>query len=78
MIMDLDSAYMSSLMSYQFKRLGLKIKIVAPYNHQSLQAKHGIKSLSNILIKHLTKSGEMWIYYLPFMTLHMIHIILQI
>ena len=42
---------------------------MAPYNHQSLQAKHGIKSLSNILTKHLTKSGEMWIDYLPFTTL---------
>ena len=39
------------------------------YNHQSLQAKHGIKSLSNILTKHLSKSGEMWIDYLPFATL---------
>ena len=69
MIMDLDSAFMSLLMSYLFKRLGIKIKTVAPYNHQSLQAKHGIKSLSNILTKHLTKSGEMWIDYLPFATL---------
>ena len=69
MIMDLDSAFMSSLMSYLFKRLGMKIKTVAPYSHQSLQAEHGIKSLSNILTKHLTKSGEMWIDYLPFVTL---------
>ena len=68
-IMDLDSAFMSSLMSYLFKKLGIKIKTVAPYNHQSLQAEHGIKSLSNILTKHLTKSGDMWIDYLPFATL---------
>ena len=59
MIMDLDSAFMSSLINYLFKRLGIKIKTVAPYNHQSLQAEHGIKSLSNILTKYLTKSGEM-------------------
>ena len=58
MIMDLDSAFMSLLMNYLFKRLGIKIKTVAPYNHQSLQAKHGIKSLSNILTKYLAKSGE--------------------
>ena len=69
MIMDLDSAFMSSLMNYLFKRLGIKIKTVAPYNHQSLQAEHGIKSLSNILTKHLTGSGEMWPDYLPFATL---------
>ena len=32
-IMDLDSAFMSSLMSYLLKRLGIQIKTVAPYNH---------------------------------------------
>ena len=69
MIMDLDSAFMSSLMNYLFKRSGIKIKTVAPYNHQSLQAEHGIKTLSNILAKHLTKLGEMWTDYLPFTTL---------
>ena len=69
MIMDLDSAFMSLLISYLFKRLGIKIKTVVLYNHQSLQAKHGIKSLFNILTKYLTKSREMWTDYLPFTTL---------
>ena len=69
MIMDLDSAFMSSLMNYLFERLGIKIKTVVQYNHQSLQAEHGIKSLSNILTKHLTRLGEMWPDYLPFATL---------
>ena len=69
MIMDFDSAFMSLLMNYLFKRLGIKIKTVVPYNHQSLQAEHDIKSLSNILTKHLTKSGEMWPYYLLFAAL---------
>ena len=64
MIMDLDNAFMSSLMNYLFKRLGIKIKMVAPYNHQSLQVEHGIKSLSTILTKHLTGMGEMWPDYL--------------
>ena len=68
-IMDLDSAFMSSLMRYLFKKLGIKVKMVAPYNHQSLQVEHGIKSPSNILTKYLTKSGDMWIDYLPFATL---------
>ena len=42
---------------------------VAPYNHQSLQAEHGIKSLSSILTKHLTEQGQMWHKYLPLATL---------
>ena len=69
MIMDLDSSFMSLLMNYLFKRLGIKIRTVMPYNHQSLQAEHGIKSVSNLLTKHLTKSGEMWPDDLPFVTL---------
>ena len=64
-IMDQDSAFMSSLMNYLFKKLDIKIKTVAPYNHQSLQAEHGIKSLSTILMKHLTNLGQMQPKYLP-------------
>ena len=60
MIMGQNSAFMSTLMSYLFKRLGIKIKTVGPYNHQSLQAEHGIKSLSSILTKHLTGQGQNW------------------
>ena len=54
MMMDQDSAFMSSLMNYLFKVPGIKIKTVGPYNHKSLQAEYGIKSLSTILTKHLT------------------------
>ena len=46
----------------------MKIRTVAPYNHQSLQAEHGIKSLSNILMKHLTSLGQMWPKYLSLAT----------
>ena len=66
--MDQDSAYLSSLMNYLFKKLDIKIKTGAPYNHQSLQAEHDIKSLSNILMKHLTNLGQMWLKYLPLTT----------
>ena len=65
-IMDQDSAFMSSLMTYLFHRL--KIKTIAPYNHQSLQVEHGIKSLTCILTKHLTGLGHMWTKYLSLAT----------
>ena len=48
-IMGQDSAFMSTLINYLFRKLNIKIKTVAPYNHQSLQAEHSIKSLSRIL-----------------------------
>ena len=41
---------------------------VALYSHQSLQVEHGIKTLSQILMKHLSEQGQMWHKYLPLAT----------
>ena len=67
-IMDQDSTFMSSLINYLFNILEIKIKMVVPYNHQSLQAEYGITSLSTILTKHLTNLGQMWPKYLSLAT----------
>ena len=67
-IMDQDSAFLSSLMTYLLAKFNIMIRTVTPYNHQSLQAEHGIKSLSTILTKHLTNLGQMWSKYLPLAT----------
>ena len=63
-IMDQDSTFMSLLMTYLFHRLDIRNKTIAPFNHQSLQAEHGIKSFMCILTKHLTGLGQMWTKYL--------------
>ena len=63
MIIDHDSAFMSTLIDYLFKKLGIRIKTV---DHQSLQAEHGIRSLTSIPVKHLTGLGQYWPKYLPF------------
>ena len=67
-IMDQDSAFMSALMNYLFRKLNIKIMTIALYNHQSLQAEHRIKSLSRILTKHLSGQGQMWHKYSPLAT----------
>ena len=59
-----DSAFMTNLLN----KFNIKIRTVVPYTHQSLQAEHGIKSLSNILSKHLTYLGQMWPKYLSLAT----------
>ena len=66
--MDKDSTFMSSLMNYLFTKFNIKIKMVTPYNHQSLQAENEIKSLSTILTKHLMNLGQMWPKYLSLST----------
>ena len=73
-IMDQDSAFMSSPMTYLFHKFDIKIKTVALYNHQSLQAEHGIKSLSCILSKHPTSLKQMWTKYLSLATFALQHV----
>ena len=69
-IKDQDIAFMSLLMNYLIKKLNIKTKTVAHYNHQMLQAENGIKkSLSTILTELLTNVGQMWAKYLPLATL---------
>ena len=55
-------------MTYLLDKFNIKIKTVAPYNHQSLQAEHGIKLLSHLLTKHLTNLCQMWPKYLSLAT----------
>ena len=67
-IFDQDSAFISSLMNYLFKKLDIKIKRIVPFNHHSLQAEQGIKSLSTSLMNHLTDLGQMVLKNLPLAT----------
>ena len=76
--MDQDCAFMSSLMTYLLNKFNIKIRTVAPYNHQSLQPEHGIKSLSTILTKHLTNLGQMWPNIYLWLHLQTMHLITQI
>ena len=57
-ICDQDPAFMSSLCQWFFKAYGIQLVTVSPTNHKSLQAEHGIKSLSSILMKHLSGLGD--------------------
>ena len=56
-ICDLDPSFASSLMEAFFKHLNIKMLIVNVTNNKSLLAEHGIKSLSTLLVKHLS---EVW------------------
>ena len=60
MTTDQDSALMSTLNNYFFRRFGIKVKTLAPYNHQSLLAEHGFKSLATMVMKNLIGLGQYW------------------
>ena len=56
-VCDQDPAFTSSLMEAFVTQLNIKVILVSPTNHQSLQVEHGIKSLSGLLVKHLSGVG---------------------
>ena len=64
-ICDQEPAFTSSLMEAFVTQLNIKIVLVSPTNHQSLQAEHGIKSLSRLLVKHLSTVWS-WHSILPY------------
>ena len=40
--------------------LNCKLKVISPYNHGSSKAERQIKTVSDIIIKHLRDKGKMW------------------
>ena len=62
-VCDQDPAFMSSLCRYCFQQYKIQILTVCVTNHKSLQAEHGIKSLSNLILTHLTGLGRDWHIY---------------
>ena len=59
-ICDQDPAFTSSLKEAFVTQLNIKMILVSPTNHKSLQAEHGITSLSGLLVKHLS---EVWSWH---------------
>ena len=71
LICDQDPAFMSHLTQTMLQSYGTKLITVSPTNHKSLLAEHGIKSLANIMMKHLTGLGLDWdIYCKPAMLVY--------
>ena len=64
-VCDQDPAFTSSLMEAFVTQLNIKVILVSPTNHQSFQAEHGIKSLSGLLVKHLSTVWS-WHSVLPY------------
>ena len=62
-VCDQDPAFMSHLCQWFLHSYGIHVTTASPTNHQSLMAEHGIKSLSHVLMKHLTGLGEDWPMY---------------
>ena len=40
--------------------LNCKLKVTSPYNHGSSEVERQIKTISDLLVKHLWDKGQMW------------------
>ena len=67
-ICDQDPAFTSSLMEAFALKLNINKILASPTNHKSLQVEHGIKSLSELLVKHLSEQWN-WVSCLSYSTL---------
>ena len=43
--------------------LNCKLKVISPYNHGSSKVERQIKTVSNIIVKHLWDKGQMWPFF---------------
>ena len=58
LVCDQDLAFMSTLCEYCFQQYKIQLITVSVTNHKSLQVEHGIKSLSKLIITHLSGLGK--------------------
>ena len=63
-----DPVFTSPLMEAFALKLNISRILVSPTNHKSLQAEHGIKRLSGLLVKHLSEQWD-WVSSLCYSTL---------
>ena len=64
-VCDQDPAFTSSLMEAFATELNIKLIMIIPTNHKSLQTEHGIKSLSGLVVKCLSETWS-WHSLLPY------------
>ena len=51
-------------MKYICQTLGIRLKTISLYNHGSLKIERHIRTISKMISKKLTDTGQMWICYL--------------
>ena len=51
---------MSAIVQAILTMLNCRLKVINPYNHGSNKCKRQIKTISEIIVKHLWDKGQMW------------------
>ena len=59
-ICDEATEFTSHIVQAIFHKLNYKLKVISPYSHGSSKVERQIKTISDIIVKHLWDKGQMW------------------
>ena len=59
-ICDEAAEFTSHIVQVILQMLNFKLKVISPYNHGSSKVERQIKTISDIIVKHLWDKGQMW------------------
>ena len=59
-VCDEAAEFTSAIVQAILTMLNCKLKVISPYNHGSSKCERQIKTMSEIIVKHLWDKGQMW------------------
>ena len=59
-VCDKSTEFTSAIIQAILTMLNCRLKVISPYNHGSSKCERQIKTISDILVKHLWYKGQMW------------------
>ena len=63
-ICDEAAEFTSHIVQVILHMLNCKLKVISPYNHGSSKVERQIKTVSDIIVKHLWDKGQMWALFM--------------
>ena len=59
-VCDKAAEFTSAIIQAILTMLNCRLKVISPYNHGSSKCERQIKTISDIIVKHLWDKGQMW------------------
>ena len=59
-VCDEATEFTSAVLQAILTMLNCRLKVISPYNHGSSKCKRQIKTISEVIVKHLWDKGQMW------------------
>ena len=59
-VCDEATEFTSAIVQAILTMLNCRLRVISPYNHGSSKCKRQIKTISEIIVKHLWDKGQMW------------------